>query len=292
MIFLLVALASQGVHAKATKSRRGQDVDDEVEVEKKPAGSVTMKRDLSVGGSMTVGTLDAQNVTAAGNLMVEGEIRALSMAATTANTGYLQTSLLKSPTGTILVKGDLIITSADVDPSVSATAFIAESVTLGGVAQWRLVRHEHFDQEEEVEGWSLMETSSCSAGSKDAFLGGHCKTGDNLATKTFENLPEHTQIKVAARYHFIDNWQGETAFLKLDGEHVWTQGHGPVNPAHGIEMCGSSKFKETKFSAPVEVSQAHTNSMLEVSFGSTSHDENDDPCSRSFGVDDVMIYVK
>lgn len=28
-----------------------------------------------------------------------------------------------------------------------------------------------------------------------------------------------------ARFHFFDKWEGESAFLKLDGQAVWTQSY-------------------------------------------------------------------
>jgi hypothetical protein len=42
---------------------------------------------------------------------------------------------------------------------------------------------------------------------------------------------------------------------------------------------------------PVEAVQAHSASFLDVTFGSTGSSEQS-PCERSFGVDDVMVYVR
>lgn len=97
---------------------------------------------------------------------------------------------------------------------------------------------------------------------------------------------------MTARYHFIDNWKHETAFLKLGEHYAWAHHHSS-EAGRGIHMCGSDKHAETKMSMPIDVVQAHSASFLEVSFGSKAGaDSEQDPCDRSFGVDDVMIYVR
>jgi hypothetical protein len=184
---------------------------------------------------------------------------------------------------------DAMEQEAEPEPVVHATAFIAEDVVLGGVKQWRLVRHDSFD--EAVEGWSLLETSSC-LGSRDRHLGGHCKIAHGRVSKRFENLPPHSQVRVTGRYHFIDDWQGETAFLQLGDEFVWSDRAQRAAPGQGLQMCGSAKYPETRMSLPVDVVQSHSASFLEVSFGSHGLDPAQDPCERSFGVDDVMVYVR
>jgi hypothetical protein len=69
-------------------------------------------------------------------------------------------------------------------------SLIVEDVVVGGVQQWKLVRHEDFQNG--AEGWSVAKTSSC--GGKDFFLGGHCNAGHGEIFKTFNNLPAHTQV--------------------------------------------------------------------------------------------------
>jgi hypothetical protein len=32
------------------------------------------------------------------------------------------------------------------------------------------------------------------------------------------DLPEHSELRVKANYHFIDQWQGSTGFLKVRNE--------------------------------------------------------------------------
>lgn len=197
----------------------------------------------------------------------------------------LATSYISSTSGSIVIDADLVITS---NTPVESTAFLAEDIVIGGVKQWKMVRHENF--EEGAEGWSLLETSSCSPNG-DRFLGGHCNAAHGSIRKTFDKLPAHKQLRVTARYHFIDNWQGETAFLQLGNKYVWSDRAKSVGPGQGLQMCGSAKHAETRMSAPIDVTIPHDASFLEVAFGSHGR-EGEDACERSFGVDDVMVYVR
>ena len=160
--------------------------------------------------------------------------------------------------------------------------------------------------------------SSCTG--RDHFLGGHCKIADGETKKVFDNLPPHSQVRLTARYHMIDDWQGQTAFLKLDEHFSWADHSRPSSAQHGINMCGAEHLPERRMSIPIDVTLQHDASFIEVSrsnehtfdrksqtsfpplpssvqqvaFGSTRLDKSkaEDPCQRSFGVDDVMLYVR
>ncbi len=159
-------------------------------------------------------------------------------------------------------------------------------------------------------GWTLVHTkeavptSACSS-SEDRFMGGHCVLANGPARKSFTDLPPHTQIRVTARYHFIDNWTGQTAFAAVDGSYVWTQSHrlptSIVAGVNGLQLCGSEQFPETRLSSPIDVSLPHTADSVTVSFGAHSssdaavrslQDEKQNACDRSFGVDDVAVWVR
>jgi len=192
-------------------------------------------------------------------------------------------------------------------------SFLAEEVVVRGVKQWALVRHDHFQTPDSIDGWRLvgtnepLPTGSCGSGSGDSFLGGHCQLANGPARKVFTHLPPHTHLRVTARYHFIDNWNGETAFAQVDQHFVWSSSHraAPTDgtAVSGIQMCGSDAYPESRLSAPIDVSVAHTASAVAIAFGAHSAasasgavrslaDERQNACERSFGVDDVSIYVR
>lgn len=234
-----------------------------------------------------------QNFTSQSNMVVEGVLTASRIRARALKTDKMIVSELTSPTGTIVLNSDLILVNKNFNQpqsnTIKGTAFIAEDVVVGGVKQWKLVRHEDFNSGPAI-GWSLLETSSCNG--KDFFVGGHCRIATGTVKKVFDHLPPHQQVRVTGRYHFIDNWKGESAFLQLNNQYVWTDHTSPhVTHASGIDMCGSTQYAEKKMSTPVDVTMPHSDSFLEVAFGSTGS-PSEDPCHRSFGVDDVMVYVK
>jgi hypothetical protein len=54
--------------------------------------------------------------------------------------------------------------------------------------------------------------------------------------KTFHSLPEHTTVRINASYHMLDSWEGETAYMKVDDEIVWSRKG--EHSANGINLCG------------------------------------------------------
>jgi len=171
--------------------------------------------------------------------------------------------------------------------SVTANGLRSSFLEIDGVRQWALHAVEDFE-EASIDGWSHGEITEC-AGQR--ILGGHCieKQAPEL-TKTFTNLPAHTQLRVAAKYMFIDSWDGESGFMKIDGNTVWvdTHNHATADAKHALNVCGGPA-PETKFGTPVYVTVPHTGNSVTISFGATL-DEH--PCDESFGVDNVMIFTR
>jgi hypothetical protein len=154
-----------------------------------------------------------------------------------------------------------------------------------GIPQWRLV------QEDDFTGWSNSTTTEC-AGVK--MLGGYCQFGGGEVTKTFLDLPTHTMIRIQATYYFIDAWDTETAFMRInngkDGQmqYIWTERYSAFSGNNGIDVCGG-RWPEGKFSVPIDVSIPHVDSSIKLGFGSTIEQ---DPCDESFGVSGVRIFIR
>merc|ERR1711918_21547 len=89
---------------------------------------------------------------------------------------------------------------------------------MGGQKQWALVHHDHFENDHEnwSDGSSFIQVSDANG---DRFMGGHCNFAAGTMSKKYE-LPEHSHLRVQARAHFIDSWEGESAFLQLDDKTV------------------------------------------------------------------------
>ena len=49
-------------------------------------------------------------------------------------------------------------------------------------------------------------------------IGGYKLTSIDVMTKSFK-LPKHNMVKIEGHYHFLDNWKGETGFVKVNQDH-------------------------------------------------------------------------
>ena len=109
--------------------------------------------------------------------------------------------------------------------------------------QWALVHADDFESgaqrhwlRAEAEGLpsSFVEVSSGLGG---AHLGGHCQTAGTTGRRRLDNLPDHSHLRLRARYHFIDSWEGETAFLQIDGKVAWMDTGPDSRTAPGTASC-------------------------------------------------------
>jgi hypothetical protein len=240
-------------------------------------GNVTVLGDLTVVGSLIATSIRSQSLIVDGSISVARGVSCEGITTGKVDATVLETTQIASPTGVVHISGQLSTSGISTNTSISAFAFIQNDVR-----QWAVAHHDDF--EGKVEGWSTKETSSCDGA--DTHLAGHCKNVNGEVTKTYTGLPEHTHIRVQARYHFLDSWEGETAFAKIDNKIVWTD----TNDVRGLNpdtksICGG-EHADSKFSVPVDVTTRHSADSITISFGATL-DEH--PCDESFGIDDVIV---
>eukprot|EP00298_Acanthocystis_sp_HF-20_P002021 c12492_g1_i1.p1 GENE.c12492_g1_i1~~c12492_g1_i1.p1 ORF type:complete len:267 (-),score=99.30 c12492_g1_i1:27-827(-) len=244
-------------------------------------GNTTVLGDLTISGVLRTTKIHSGSLTIDGSMSVTQALSGESIQVNHASLNVLQAVAISSPTGTLHVAGELSLGGAlSTNGSVSASSFIQADVR-----QWALKYHDDF--EGQTLGWSTNLTSSCDG--NDHHLAGHCNQVQNEVKKVFSNLGEHKFIRLQARYHFLDSWEGETAFAKIGDRIVWSD----VNDVRGIHpntlnACGG-EHPDTKISVPIDVTIPHTAETISISFGSTL-DEH--PCNESFGIDDVMISVR
>lgn len=164
-------------------------------------------------------------------------------------------------------------------------------ISVRGVKQWQLVYSDDFSTA--GTGWSRAEVSQCGG---VFMLGGYCKFGTGEVNKTFNGLPPHKQLKVSAKYHFIDRWIGETGYMKLDvgvqdcNVAVWSEQHMVDGAKNGIDLCGNAATPEGKFAVPVDVTVPHSKDSVTVTFGATIGSA--DSCDESWGISAVEVYVR
>jgi len=113
------------------------------------------------------------------------------------------------------------------------------------------------------------------------------KPGRTIST-TYMGLPKHTQVRLTATVHFIDDWQGETAFMKLNDKFVWTESHDQKNVAGKFSMCGSDLYPESRFAAPIDIIWTHKGKKLSLVLGSNLEEGSD----ARFAVSNVAIWTR
>lgn len=157
------------------------------------------------------------------------------------------------------------------------------------VKQWNLVYEEDFSNG--ALGWTNNTVTEC-GGVK--MLGGYCQFGGGEVFKIFNELPKHSQIRIQATYHFIDAWDTESGFMRVnngkDGEmqYIWIERYSAFVGNGGINVCGG-RWPEGKFSSPIDVTLPHKQSSIKIGFGASIEQ---DPCDESFGVSGIRIYTK
>ena len=186
---------------------------------------------LFVTGNVTSGDITANDISVSGILEVRNLIKTKQLQSDAMETKTLTTEVIKSPTGVVTIQGDLVLNNDVTTDSINvrATSFIVQDVK-----QWTLNSHDDFESEKSLEGWSDKRTNRCKG--KNTHLGGHCNFSFNEVSKIYRNLTEHNSLRVNAAFHMFDSWEGETGFMKIDDEIVWTkQG---THSDKGINICG------------------------------------------------------
>eukprot|EP00927_Polykrikos_kofoidii_P055600 TRINITY_DN49819_c0_g1_i1.p1 TRINITY_DN49819_c0_g1~~TRINITY_DN49819_c0_g1_i1.p1 ORF type:complete len:315 (-),score=42.96 TRINITY_DN49819_c0_g1_i1:91-1035(-) len=225
------------------------------------------------------------------------------------------TSLRSTSDGKTLqfLSGDAVIASVSPTAAILPQTSLDGEVVLGvnpevaGARQWALWDLQTFDDaggfiagvnggpgDNALGGpeWSLNDRSFCGS-PHDQFLGGHCRFASSETTRKYTTLPEHTRVRVRARVHFFDEWEGDSVALSADGRVVWSQSHdwcpGFLKwkcSKYGVDTCGRST--PDRLSVHAEAILHHTSDVLTLSFAS-SLPGNTDACATSWGVDDVSL---
>lgn len=244
-------------------------------------GNVTLLGDISITGATRTTAIASDQLTIDGSVSVTFQVSGESITATRGSIGNLVCKAIAGPKGSVHFSGEMVLgSSLEVNGTTRASSFIQNDVV-----QWALRHHDDF--EGEVKGWDTDKTGSCDG--FDKHLGGHCQQTGGSVKKTFTGLGKHTSVRVQAAYHFLDSWENEKAWAKVNGRTVWSD-YNDIRGLHpnALNVCGGD-HPEGKFAVPIDVVLAHTDDVIEVEFGA---DLDEHECDESFGIDDVTISVK
>ena len=161
--------------------------------------------------------------------------------------------------------------------------------TMNGLDQWALVHQDAFEGTQ-AEGWSNKTITECSG---VTMLGGYCQFSAGETWKEFTELPQHTEVRLVGSLHFIDEWRGETAYIKLgtteENFYVWTKTYDTNNVVEAENLCGKAEVVEGVFGQSFDVKIKHDASKLLVVFGSTLEEQ---PCEKSWGVSSLQVFLR
>jgi len=232
------------------------------------SNEIRVAYDEAGGGNCSVGSLGVKNVNALN--VYTGNIRS----------NVIMTRGLDAPAGsrTITMAGKMRV-RGEIKTGVAKAA---TSMFLQEQQQWGLVQDHHFGSHDH--GYENGEVTECGV----KMYGGHCKTAQQEIVKTVSDLPAHKKVRIVANYHFIDAWEGETGFAKINDQIVWADTH-DAEGEKGISLCGRKDVAEGKFASKIDVTIPHTESFLKLSFGATL-DEH--ACDESYAISGVQIFVQ
>ena len=169
---------------------------------------------------------------------------------------------------------------------------------------WRRISLDTFESSALAQGWhiatgdgaaqSVSQNSSLLShcGDGNMFLGGHCRAGgEHEISKSFAGLPLHKELRISARVHFIDSWDGEAAYMSIDGQTVWTSAKTARRNDAGsttVSLCGDKLLADAVLGKRIDIVVPHDEPAALIRFG-TFLDQH--ACDESFGIDDVALYV-
>ena len=173
-----------------------------------------------------------------------------------------------------------------IDFAGTSTETECDMTTDGG--GWTLVFSDDFTAGAYA-GWSTTTTTTC--GAWGTILGGYgVIAGGTLDVDVSTYSITHTEAWVTVDYIALDSWDGETAWVALDGTTVWSGALNNHSSAYS-EVCGWNRGYYGSYDSkwPVDDTISHTAGSLNVLGGSTL---DQGPTDESFGLDNAEAWVR
>ncbi|VWU51121.1 conserved protein, unknown function [Hepatocystis sp. ex Piliocolobus tephrosceles] len=257
------------------------------------AKTASSENELEVKGNLTVANLkiSSKNNAENGLIFVNKEIE-YKLGINEQNELIL--SKKKKPIISIDSHDNLNFLNTDISVKVLN---VENSIKIKNNEQFNMLLHESFTDSSTTIGWTGTNNfnNHISVCGGINLLGGYGYLSQGTILKVFDNLPSHTKIKIKTNFHFIDDWQGETAYLQIKNSeqqqnffYVWTDTHSQLNKQNSINICGNS-IPESKFYSLIDVIFPHTSNKLIVQFGTTN--QVNDPNKLSWGISNFQLYI-
>jgi len=180
---------------------------------------------------------------------------------------------------------------------LKATSFTINSFDVKGpvkfnnIDQWKLIMHDNFFKNETSLDWNHDKVTKCN---NYFMMGGPCQTSSKELIKEVINIPQHSQLRVEANFHFIGTWDSDTGYLKLDNlnnknddpKFVWTHRCKNTKLAPVVKIC---PYETCKMASLINITVDHSDTKIKLIFGTTLERSS---CEQSYGISDVKIYMR
>lgn len=134
-------------------------------------------------------------------------------------------------------------------------------------------------------------TSKCGL---NTILGGYCILSHNEIKKKYKINTIFSEIKINVNFDFFDNWEGESAYMKINEKVVWIDSYNWCDKLltyrckeKGINVCGA-EFPD-RINVPIEIILPLNENEFTLSFGSNIEKNS---CEASWGIENIEIYVR
>jgi len=98
----------------------------------------------------------------------------------------------------------------------------------------------------------------------------------------------HTELRLKATFHYIDRWEGASAYARVDSQFVWAESYELPPAAEGVNLCGGDA-PENRFAVAIDAGVPHNSTVANILFGATLDAA---ATHASWGVSDLQLFLR
>jgi hypothetical protein len=263
---------------------------------KSDKNSFKINTDFEILGTLISDKVTTKYLEINGDLKITEEAKVDNMKISKLDTNFAKVKKIIPPNGVLTIKGNVILTDKNINNiqkknnnKDNENNFLQiDDDSYEENESWQLVEFDDFESKQSFLGWSDKKFGVCGYGNKNRFLGGKCNFSNKEVSKTFKNLPIHSQLRIKAVYHMIDYWNNERGYMDVDGHREWSKRGN--SKEFGMKVCGKGEYNDGGYNNIIDVIiDNHFEEQVKITFGSTL---DEDACKHSYAFDNVQIYVK
>lgn len=324
IILILIIFIISVIHIKCKDKETDNILTTEFSNIKKNNKDSFITKSMSMNGNVTTSLIEANSIIIKESVKVKNNTSTSSVVGSTVISNKITTEFISSKTGDVIIQGNIILVN-DIESDEFTINNNSTSFAVEGVKQWVIASHDDFETQESYKGWSdkrstthdddfyLNEMENIDKEyhnpnsqllnkqitHKNTYLGGKCNFSYHEIIKEFNDLPNHSKIRITANFKFIGKWDGEIGYMKVNNKIVWSK-HCEIDELLEEQVLFNKINQEDEdniFNSAllndevenINVILNNKQNRVVISFGATI---KNDPCIQSFGVDDITVSIK